>query len=47
MMITIVLTTFGKRCLRMIQIGPAPVAREAVTKSRCLSESTSPRTKRP
>ena len=46
MMITTVFSTFGNRCLRMIHQPPAPVARDAVTKSRSRSESTSARTSR-
>ena len=46
MMITMVLNTFGSRCLRMIHQPPPPTAREAVTKSRSLSDSTSARTSR-
>ena len=46
MMITIVFTTFGNKCLRMIHQPPAPNAREAVVKSRSRNDSTSDRTSR-
>ena len=46
MTMTTVLSTLGKRCLRMIHQPPAPIERDAVTKSRSLSDSTSARTRR-